>query len=455
MSGLLDPNEFCDGLFAALQAALPSDYVSLNQVASEPERNWSIVEPPLSDEHHATFYRLALQNPLAERFLRTRDGRPLRLSDIVTPAQFHATDIYREFYGPLQIEHQIAFALPSDDQHILAIAVVVAVNGAYDSAGHTGYPGAATPVGGGDNGLGGVSCPSGVVCQAVGSAFPPGANGSQAGAVVINNEVPASTQIVQEGPPGTDVGLAGVGCSVVGNCEAAGGSVLSSGGQFSNEEGLVVPLINGTPGAIQAIPGTNRLSALAYYPGTSSWVAVGSDSVPRGVVVTSNGINSAPSFTTAQTPPATGTVGSPYGPYTFAAARSPPPNYSATGNVPPGLTVNGLGVLSGRPTTPGTYTFNVVASNGISPDASTSVTISVSPAPGTGPGKPNPSASQPSASGPRYRDARKGHRRRGHGARLGLLRGCRRQLVHGHADADRGRDAQGQQGRRVQRQTQS
>jgi len=83
---------------------------------------------------------------------------------------------------------------------------------------------------------------------------------------VINNEVPASTQIVQEGPPGTDVGLAGVGCSVVGNCEAAGGSVLSSGGQFSNEEGLVVPLINGTPGAIQAIPGTNRLSALAPQP---------------------------------------------------------------------------------------------------------------------------------------------------------------------------------------------
>jgi len=76
VSGLLDPDEFCDGLFAALQAALPSDYVSLNQVASEPERNWSIVEPPLSDEHHATFYRLALQNPLAERFLRTRDGRP-------------------------------------------------------------------------------------------------------------------------------------------------------------------------------------------------------------------------------------------------------------------------------------------------------------------------------------------------------------------------------------------
>lgn len=56
VSGQLDPDEFCDGLFAALQAALPSDYVSLNQVASEPERNWSVSAASARDlqsvEHH-------------------------------------------------------------------------------------------------------------------------------------------------------------------------------------------------------------------------------------------------------------------------------------------------------------------------------------------------------------------------------------------------------------------
>ena len=72
---------------------------------------------------HETFYRLAMQNPLAERFLRTRDGRPLRLSDVATREAFHATDLYVEFYAPIGVEHQIAFSLPSDDRHILAIAL--------------------------------------------------------------------------------------------------------------------------------------------------------------------------------------------------------------------------------------------------------------------------------------------------------------------------------------------
>jgi DNA-binding CsgD family transcriptional regulator len=123
VSGLLDLDMFRAGLLVALRAALPSDYISLNEVSANPGQNWSIVEPPLSADQHDTYYSLAVQNPLAAHFLRTRDGRPLRLSDIVTPGQFHATDLYQEFYAPLQVEHQIAFALPSDDRHILAIAL--------------------------------------------------------------------------------------------------------------------------------------------------------------------------------------------------------------------------------------------------------------------------------------------------------------------------------------------
>src|SRR5664279_3725204 len=123
VSALLDLPEFRDGLLAALRAELPCDYISLNQVAPEPEQNWSVVQPPLSASHHDTFYRLALQNPLAERFLRTRDGRPFRFSDVTTTERFHATGLYRELYVQLRIEHQIAFALPSDGHHVLAIAL--------------------------------------------------------------------------------------------------------------------------------------------------------------------------------------------------------------------------------------------------------------------------------------------------------------------------------------------
>ena len=123
VGGLLDVDEFRDGLFVALREAIACDYISLNQVAPTPQDNWSVVDPPMGADDHETFYRLASQNPLAERFLRTRDGRPLRLSDVATREAFHATDLYVEFYAAIGVEHQIAFSLPSDDQHILAIAL--------------------------------------------------------------------------------------------------------------------------------------------------------------------------------------------------------------------------------------------------------------------------------------------------------------------------------------------
>ncbi len=123
VSGILEIDELRDGLLAALRDAVPCDYVSLNQVGPDPSQNWSIVEPPLPSDVLELFYRLAHQNPLAERHMRTRDGRPYRLSDVVTQAQFHATDLYRELYAPIGVEHQISFALPSAGEQILAIAL--------------------------------------------------------------------------------------------------------------------------------------------------------------------------------------------------------------------------------------------------------------------------------------------------------------------------------------------
>ena len=55
--------------------------------------------------------------------MRTRDGRPLRFSDIVTPEQLHQTDLYREVYARLGVEHQIAFTLPSSQRRLMAIAL--------------------------------------------------------------------------------------------------------------------------------------------------------------------------------------------------------------------------------------------------------------------------------------------------------------------------------------------
>lgn len=88
-------------------------------------------------------------------------------------------------------------------------------------------------------------------------------------------------------------------------------------------------------------------------------------------------VPTAPLFT-ASTPPG-GTVSTAYS-YTFTASGSPAPTFAvASGSLPAGLTLDSAtGVLSGTPTTAGTSTFTVTASNGVAPDATTgTITVTI------------------------------------------------------------------------------
>ncbi|WP_420367673.1 ice-binding family protein [Curtobacterium sp. L1-20] len=102
--------------------------------------------------------------------------------------------------------------------------------------------------------------------------------------------------------------------------------------------------------------------------------------------------------TTAETPaptitsgaPTTATAGQPYS-YTVTATGTPTPTFTASG-LPAGLTLDGTtGVVSGTPTTPGSSTVTITASNGVAPSTTTTVTITVRPAAPTA--TPTPTAS--------------------------------------------------------------
>jgi DNA-binding CsgD family transcriptional regulator len=125
MVGLLEIEEFCNGLLEALHRAVPSHWVSLNDVGADPDTTWGIVDPPLTitDEQYAAFARYAHQNPLIERFGQTRDGRALRFSDVVTREELHAREIYKDYYAIVGVEHQISITLPHDADRILGIAL--------------------------------------------------------------------------------------------------------------------------------------------------------------------------------------------------------------------------------------------------------------------------------------------------------------------------------------------
>ncbi|MGG7465626.1 MULTISPECIES: ice-binding family protein [unclassified Plantibacter] len=96
---------------------------------------------------------------------------------------------------------------------------------------------------------------------------------------------------------------------------------------------------------------------------------------PTGCAETPGTVTTSPEVA-ASTPP-TGTVGTPYS-FPATATGSPAPTYTVTGTLPGGLQIDTTtGVISGTPTTAGTFTFTVTASNGASPDVTTEYTITI------------------------------------------------------------------------------
>lgn len=85
----------------------------------------------------------------------------------------------------------------------------------------------------------------------------------------------------------------------------------------------------------------------------------------------------APSITSDEPPP--GNWQQEYS-FQFSASGSPTPTFRLTaGELPPGLTLAGNGLLSGKPTDSGEFTFTLEVSNGVSPDATREYTLEIRP----------------------------------------------------------------------------
>ena len=82
--GVLELPELREALLVALDRAVPSDFVSINEVGPSPTDMQSVIQPAVPERLHQTWAELGHENPLIERFARTRDSRPYRFSDVVS-----------------------------------------------------------------------------------------------------------------------------------------------------------------------------------------------------------------------------------------------------------------------------------------------------------------------------------------------------------------------------------
>src|ERR1035437_1543407 len=121
--GLLDIDELRHEMLRALERSLPSDYISLNDVSSEPQDIVTLIEPVASTEMLATWMRLAHENPLLRYYQRTLDGRAKRFSDVIAAEELRRLPLYKRLYRPMGVEHQMAFTLPASSDRLLAIAL--------------------------------------------------------------------------------------------------------------------------------------------------------------------------------------------------------------------------------------------------------------------------------------------------------------------------------------------
>ena len=117
--------EFRDGIPSLLRGFVPADSASYNEMDDNPTGSWWTVDPQIevTPAQERRFAELAGENPVLDHMRRTRDGRPYRISDFLSREQFRRLPVYRDFYGQIGAEYQVALSLPSRPPVVIGLAL--------------------------------------------------------------------------------------------------------------------------------------------------------------------------------------------------------------------------------------------------------------------------------------------------------------------------------------------
>lgn len=121
-----DLTEFRRSMLRGLRELVPCAIATYNEVEPASMRAIAVVEPEeaaIWADPNGALARVSDSHPLIQRYARTRDGRAYKMSDLVSAEELRATALWREAFEPLGLNHQIAFALPSQPTIVIGVAL--------------------------------------------------------------------------------------------------------------------------------------------------------------------------------------------------------------------------------------------------------------------------------------------------------------------------------------------
>jgi DNA-binding CsgD family transcriptional regulator/PAS domain-containing protein len=118
-----DLGEFRTYLLSALPALIPADQVSYNEANPRMRRNAYVSAPVVPPAYEPAFLRHMGDHPLISHYQKTRDGRALRISDVLPQRRFRRLGLYNEFYRQVRTEYQMAVVVPAPAPLVVGIAL--------------------------------------------------------------------------------------------------------------------------------------------------------------------------------------------------------------------------------------------------------------------------------------------------------------------------------------------
>src|SRR3954453_10010590 len=91
-----DLDEFRSVLLPALKRLLPADFAAYNELVDGGVPIATITDPVAPPAQLEAWTRHAAQNPLYQRYVRTRDGRAYSFGDVISRRDLERLDFYQE-----------------------------------------------------------------------------------------------------------------------------------------------------------------------------------------------------------------------------------------------------------------------------------------------------------------------------------------------------------------------